>query len=120
MGLDHGFMKTKKCAGELGKEADYPSLEDKEQEDIIWFRKNYELDDFMRDEYGWSDYVNITKEELKEILKSLYKKDNEKYKNEEEIDVWEISHLREAEKVIETILILFDFEQYDLWYWRCG
>lgn len=118
MGLDSDFIRTKKIADKLGKNVNYPDLEGIERYEIIYLRKNYGLDEGIREKTSWyADYINLSKDELEEILKEF---ESKYYKRDYKLENDKIRDFREAINTITIILRLFDFEKYDLWYTSCS
>lgn len=118
MGMDNNFFKIKKS--ELkGNEGIIPefiySFGNLKKYELTSFRNNYILDEIVRDLFNakFCDSIEcrkITKEQLKEIISTLYTKYGEyDYDDEEEYYDWE--KVNEAVEKLEIVYKLFNFEE---------
>lgn len=92
-------------------------------EHIVDFRKNYDLSEAIKKVCGKTgevDYIVISKEDLSEINGIIWKHYLKYYKNEKESDIDKCMKYCYTSKILNTIINLFDFDNYYLLYDECG
>lgn len=103
MGMDNTFYKANKT--------DYIDDITKRYDEVVYFRKNYFLDDEISniiDEWNWNDNAIISKEILEKLIKNLEKKLRRRKKYDP--DDWH------TVEILTVINKLFDFDNYYLIY----
>lgn len=138
MGLDQDFYKLKKdkidyelkpreilnyYEGFYTKENNIVDFENPKKEHIVDFRKNYDLSEAIKKVCGKTgevDYIVISKEDLSKIKGIIWKHYLKYYKSEKESDIYKCMKYCYTFKILNTIINLFDFDNYYLLYDECG